>query len=165
MKYLSILFVCFWLSACSQNKTAENNSNLNQEKKMATPITKSDEEWKKTLTPEQYSILREKGTERPFSGKYYDHTAKGVYSCAACNAELFRSDTKFDAHCGWPSFYEAMDKSKIIEKRDLTHGMIRIEVMCANCGGHLGHVFDDGPKPTGLRYCINSVSINFKEEE
>lgn len=166
IKNLLFILALSTTTACAQKKEESKNQPLKKDSAMSNlPANKTDEEWKKILTEEQYYILREKGTERPFTGKYTDHKAKGIYSCAACNAELFRSDTKFDAHCGWPSFYEAMDKSKIIEKRDLSHGMIRIEVMCAACGGHLGHVFDDGPKPTGLRYCINSVSINFKEEK
>jgi len=126
---------------------------------------KTDAEWKKILTPEQYRVLREKGTERPFTGEYWDKFEKGVYKCAACGEVLFKSDTKFDAGCGWPSFYEAIDKSKIIEKDDYTLGMHRVEVMCKNCGGHLGHVFPDGPKPTGNRYCINSVSIVFEKSD
>jgi len=126
-------------------------------------VVKTEEEWKKTLSPEQYHVIREKGTEAPFSGKFYLHTEKGVYVCAACGAELFTSETKFDAGCGWPSFFEAIDSSKIVYTRDTSHGMIRTEITCAKCGGHLGHVFDDGPKPTGLRYCVNSLSIDFKK--
>lgn len=125
------------------------------------PFNKTEEEWKKTLTPEQYRVLREKGTEAPFSGKYYRHDEKGNYHCAGCGALLFSSDSKFDAGCGWPSFSAALEKGNILEKTDTSHGMVRTEVVCKNCGGHLGHVFDDGPSPTGLRYCINSVSINF----
>lgn len=126
-------------------------------------IEKSEEEWKKILSPEQYHVLREKGTERPFTGKYYLHNEKGIYYCAACGEELFTSDTKFDAGCGWPSFFEAIDSSKITYTRDTSHGMIRTEITCSKCGGHLGHVFDDGPNPTGLRYCVNSASIEFKK--
>ncbi len=122
----------------------------------------TDEEWKKKLSKEEYRVLRKKGTERPFTGKYWKHKEKGTYKCAGCGVELFSSDTKFDSGCGWPSFYAALDKDKIEEKLDLSHGMRRIEVVCKNCGGHLGHVFDDGPRDqTGLRYCINSVSLNF----
>ena len=127
-------------------------------------IQKTDEEWKKELTPEQYAVLREKGTERPFTGKFEDHWEPGTYTCAACGNELFKSDTKFDAGCGWPSFYEALDKTKVIERIDKSHGMMRTEIICAKCGGHLGHVFNDGPNPTGLRYCINSVSLGFKKK-
>jgi methionine-R-sulfoxide reductase len=128
---------------------------------MSEKLDKSEAEWKKQLTPEQYHVLREKGTERAFSGKYWNTKDKGTYKCAGCGAELFKSDTKFDSGCGWPSFYESLDKSAIEEHIDLSHGMRRIEVTCRRCGGHLGHVFDDGPRPTGLRYCINSVSIDF----
>lgn len=127
-------------------------------------IQKDADEWKKILSPEQYYVLREKGTERPFTGKFNVHNKKGTYTCAACGSDLFKSDHKFDSHCGWPSFYDALDKSKIKEVKDLSHGMNRIEVMCAKCGGHLGHVFDDGPKPTGIRYCINSLSLDFIED-
>ena len=128
-------------------------------------VNKSDDDWKKQLTTEQYAVLREKGTERPFTGKFEEHYEPGIYTCAGCGNELFQSTTKFDAGCGWPSFYEALDKTKVKEITDYSHGMKRIEIVCAKCGGHLGHVFDDGPKPTGLRYCINSVSLDFKKED
>ena len=123
---------------------------------------KSEEEWKKLLTPEEYRVLREKGTEAPFTGKYYLHKEKGVYVCAACGAELFTSDMKFDSGCGWPSFDREIAGGKIIQKRDTSHGMIRIEILCANCNSHLGHIFDDGPTETGMRYCVNSVSLGFR---
>jgi peptide-methionine (R)-S-oxide reductase len=126
---------------------------------------KTEEEWHDVLSPEQFHVLRQKGTERAFSGKYWDLKEDGTYHCAGCDAELFGADTKFDARCGWPSFYEALDKSRITETEDHSHGMRRIEVTCANCGGHLGHVFPDGPEPTGVRYCINSASLNFKKKE
>jgi len=126
---------------------------------------KTKEEWKKELSKLEYHVLREKGTERPFTGEFWDHKDKGIYKCAGCGTELFTSETKFVSGCGWPSFYDALDKSKIEEKVDLTHGMRRIEVICKTCGGHLGHVFNDGPRDkTGLRYCINSVSLNFEKK-
>ena len=126
----------------------------------------TEEEWKEKLSKEEYHVLREKGTERAFTGKYWNHKAKGTYRCAGCGVELFSSDAKFDSGCGWPSFYAALDEDKIEEKLDLSHGMRRVEVVCKNCGGHLGHVFEDGPRDkTGLRYCINSVSLDFQKEE
>lgn len=129
-------------------------------------INKSEEEWLQELGEEAYRVLRQKGTERPFSGEYDKYWEPGVYVCKGCGTELFRSETKFDAGCGWPSFYEAMDKSHVIEKKDKSHGMIRTEVLCGNCGGHLGHVFDDGyGTPTGMRYCINSVSLGFRKKD
>ncbi len=129
-------------------------------------INKTDEQWKQELTEEQYYVIRQKGTDRPYTGKYDQHWEAGTYECAACGNELFKSDTKFDAGCGWPSFYEALDKTKIIEKTDTSHGMKRTEILCANCGGHLGHVFDDGPADKGgLRYCVNSTSINFNKPD
>lgn len=124
-------------------------------------IHKTDAEWKAELTPEQYRILREKGTERPFTGKFWNTEDKGTYSCAACGQELFQSDTKFEAGCGWPSFWGAIDKTKITTEEDYSFGMRRTEVMCSRCGGHLGHLFNDGPAPTGNRFCINSGSLKF----
>jgi peptide-methionine (R)-S-oxide reductase len=132
---------------------------------MAQKVEKSDEEWEKDLTPDQYKVLRKKATERPFTGEYVDKWDKGTYRCAACGAELFSSDTKFDAGCGWPSF-SAPAKSENVEfKLDKSLFMERTEVLCAKCGGHLGHVFDDGPAPTGERYCINSTSLKFEKKE
>ena len=127
-------------------------------------VRKSEAEWKASLTPEQYHVLRDKGTERPFTGRYWNVKDDGTYTCAGCGQELFKSDTKFDAGCGWPSFYEAIDSGKVTAKEDNTHGMRRTEVVCSRCGGHLGHVFNDGPAPTGQRYCINSLSLNFVKE-
>jgi peptide-methionine (R)-S-oxide reductase len=123
---------------------------------------KTDAEWRAELTPEQYQVLRQAGTERPFIGEFWNHNEDGSYTCAGCGAELFRSAGKFDSHCGWPSFFEAADESKVIRRPDNTHGMRRVEVLCRACGGHLGHIFEDGPLPTGERFCINSAALNFK---
>lgn len=124
----------------------------------------TEEEYKKKLTAEQYYVLRQKGTERPFTGKYYLHEEKGVYVCGACGSELFTSDMKFDSGCGWPSFDREIAGGKIKQTRDTSHGMIRTEITCANCGSHLGHIFDDGPTETGQRYCVNSLSLDFRGE-
>jgi peptide-methionine (R)-S-oxide reductase len=162
-----MLFLATNVVACKTNNTnAVSDTSTTKIDTMSTfEIAKTDEEWRKQLTPEQYAVLREKGTERPFTGKFEDHYEPGTYTCAACGNELFQSSTKFDAGCGWPSFYEALDKTKIVEKLDKSHGMMRMEIMCAKCGGHLGHVFNDGPQDkTGLRYCVNSVSLDFKKK-
>ncbi|MFW9829927.1 MAG: peptide-methionine (R)-S-oxide reductase MsrB [Candidatus Thorarchaeota archaeon] len=124
----------------------------------------SENEWKEKLTKEQYNVLRKKGTEAPFTGKYVNNHEKGVYRCAGCGKPLFSSDDKFDSGTGWPSFYEPMNKDDIEEKVDKSHGMVRTEVLCKNCGGHLGHVFDDVPKNKGCRYCINSISLDFEKK-
>jgi peptide-methionine (R)-S-oxide reductase len=129
----------------------------------ANTIEKTEEQWRADLTPEQYHVLRQKGTERPFTGKYWNVKDDGRYVCAACGAELFESGAKFDSGCGWPSFYDA-NEGAVKFTEDFSHGMNRIEVTCANCGGHLGHVFPDGPKPTGQRYCINSASIDLVKD-
>lgn len=129
---------------------------------MQEKIIKTDAEWKQELTPEQFRVLREKGTEMPFSGEYVHTSEEGNYYCAACGNELFTSDSKFDAHCGWPSFDRAAVDGAVEELVDTSHGMIRTEITCSRCGGHLGHVFQDGPTATGNRYCINSAALKFR---
>lgn len=131
---------------------------------MDNKVNKTDEEWREELSEEQYYVLRQKGTERPFTGKYYKNNDNGMYVCAGCGAELFSSTEKYNSGCGWPSFWGPANNKNIDMKMDHSHGMTRIEVLCANCGGHLGHVFDDGPAPTGQRFCINSVSIDLKTD-
>lgn len=156
------------LLAATQCKSQQTNStkSTTMDTSKNFTITKTDEEWKQILTPEEYRVLRQKGTERPFTSEYETLWDTGTYVCKACGAELFTSNTKFDAHCGWPSFYKSIDKSAVKEVVDSSHGMVRTEVVCAQCGGHLGHVFDDGyEQPTGLRYCINGVSLGFKKKE
>ncbi len=160
-----VLILSLGLNACGQQSTS-----VKEEKKDSTMATfevvKSESEWKSQLDDEQFRVLRQKGTEAPFSGKYYYENDQGVYCCAGCNNPLFKSDTKFDAGCGWPSFYEPITPTAVKENKDISHGMVRTEVVCGKCGGHLGHVFNDSPEqPTGLRYCINSVSIDLDKKE
>lgn len=159
---ITILLISLFTNiSCAQKNKSNNMKTINNypaEKK----VEKTEAEWKKELTPEQYRILREKGTERAFTGKYWDNHESGKYSCAGCGIHLFDSETKFESGCGWPSFFAPADKIVIAENMDYSYGMIRREVTCARCGGHLGHVFEDGPKPTGLRYCINSEAMIFE---
>jgi len=128
-------------------------------------IERTEEEWLRLLTPEQYHVLREKGTERPFTGAYNDFKGEGVFKCAGCGQVLFDAATKYNSRSGWPSFFAPADAKAIDEHRDVSHGMVRVEITCSNCGGHLGHVFEDGPQPTGQRYCINSLSLDFDGKE
>lgn len=172
---IAALFIAGFLFWNISNKTSNEKNNISytslsdstkkQGANMNEKVIKTDEEWKKELSPEEYRILREKGTERAFTGKYWDHHELGTYVCAACGTKLFESDTKFDSGCGWPSYFEPIDSSRIIYNDDSSFGMKRTEVICAKCDGHLGHVFDDGPPPTGLRYCINSGSMKFITKE
>ena len=132
---------------------------------MAEKVKRTENEWKEALTKDQFIVLRQKGTEAPFTGKYYDNKENGIYFCAACGQELFSSDSKFDSGTGWPSFTEPNQQENVVLKEDNSHGMKRTEVLCSSCGGHLGHVFDDGPAPTGERFCMNSISLDFKKKE
>lgn len=170
MKRLTLILGCIGviLTSCGQTKTEVRKEDKNQTPTMAnndtTKVEKTESEWKEQLTAEQYRILRQKGTEMPFTGKLLENKEKGVYMCAACGNELFTSDMKFDSHCGWPSFDKEIAGGKIKTETDTSHGMIRTEIMCAKCGSHLGHLFDDGPTETGMRYCVNSVSLDFKKQ-
>jgi len=156
IKWTWVLGVAFCLTGSGCMPEAES------EVDMGDKVVKTDAEWRTQLTPEQFRVTRQAGTERAFTGEYWDHKEDGLYACVCCGAELFRSDAKFDSGCGWPSYFEPVTDGGITEKRDLSHGMIRTEVVCSRCDAHLGHVFPDGPPPTGLRYCINSASIVFK---
>ena len=156
---------CKYSSGNQSTTSVSQNIKTTMDNKDSIEVNKTDSEWKAQLTPEQYYVLRQKGTERPFTSKWEEHYDGGTYTCVACGNELFKSDSKFDAGCGWPSFFEALDSTKIKTAIDSTHGMKRVEIMCAKCGGHLGHVFDDGPKPTGLRYCVNGAALDFLKKK
>lgn len=162
-----VVFVC--LAMVGLNANAANPSTLTTQKTeqmdqndKTTKVDKTEEEWKASLTPLQFHVLREKGTERPYTGSLYKNKEKGIYYCAGCGQELFKSDTKFESGCGWPSFFAPLLENNTNIKMDYSFGMVREEVTCSKCGGHLGHVFNDGPPPTGKRYCINSAALVFK---
>jgi len=162
-----LLIVTQLFTACGQNTATANATKIrNMDITNDTgKVVKTEEQWKSELTPDQYYVLREKGTERPFTGEFLLHKDKGMYTCAGCGNALFASDSKFDSHCGWPSFDKEIAEGKITTKEDYSAGMRRTEIMCAKCGGHLGHVFDDGPTDTGLRYCVNSLSLEFVPQD
>lgn len=153
---LLALVITTTLNACGQKPATKQSMETY-------PLQKTEAEWKAELGPDAYRVLREKGTERAFTGAYHDNHDKGTYKCNACHTPLFSSDQKFDSGTGWPSFFDVVKGGKVKSIVDKSHGMVRTEVVCGNCGGHLGHVFDDGPNPTGLRYCINSVSLEFEK--
>jgi peptide-methionine (R)-S-oxide reductase len=156
---LTLLTISFLMPACSQENGQQKNAS-----ELKYSVMKTEDDWKKQLTPQQFHVLREKGTERAFTGTYWDNHEKGTYYCAACHQALFESDTKFESGTGWPSFYKPINEKAVAVNSDTSYGMERDEVVCSRCGAHLGHVFPDGPRPTGLRYCMNSVSMVFEKK-
>ena len=164
---ISAIILIMSCSACAQRSPESGNNGGKHEQTAAAStdkVVKSDSEWHKALSPEVYQVTRQHGTERAFTGKYWDNHEKGMYYCACCGNPLFSSDTKFDSGTGWPSFYAPVKESNVTEIKDTAYGMIRTEVLCSRCSAHLGHVFDDGPKPTGLRFCMNSASLKFEKK-
>lgn len=164
---IPILSICFIFLACkpSTSQTTEKGTTLvKSAEDTASVIRRTPEEWQQILTPQQYHVLREKGTDAPFTGALTYNKAKGMYKCAACGNELFTSDMKFDSECGWPSFDREIEGGKIVTQTDTSHGMVRTEIMCGRCFSHLGHLFDDGPTLTGKRYCVNSTSLSFEKK-
>lgn len=164
VKAIGLLFIVQAFNACGQSNNSTSITSK-METNPNTPIQKTEEEWKKQLSTDQYYVLRKKGTEEPYSGALLLNKEKGVYKCAGCGNELFTDDMKFDSHCGWPSFDKEISGGKIKTIEDNSHGMHRLEIQCAKCGGHLGHLFDDGPTKTGMRYCVNSLSLEFTPEK
>lgn len=166
MRYGTLLLLpLIFLSGCADHSATDPEASSAHRTNMSNlKVKKTDEQWRQELTDEEYRILREKGTERAFTGKYWNNHEQGMYRCAACGEPLFSSETKFESGSGWPSFYKPVDSDALMSETDKSYGMTRDEVLCASCGGHLGHVFDDGPQPTGLRYCINSAALKFDKE-
>ncbi len=158
-----IIVLLLGLVACNnQPYPTESSNDMNNE---VQTITKTEEQWRQVLTEEEYRVARESGTERAFTGRYWDTKAPGIYNCVGCGLALFDSDTKFDSGSGWPAYYDAINKNHIKEITDTSHGMVRTEIRCARCDSHLGHVFNDGPRPTGLRYCVNSLSLKLVDKD
>lgn len=159
----SIVFITIlgFAVSCQQNQLKISQ----MENKINYKVNKPEQQWRNELSPEQYSVLREAGTESPGTGKYYMAFENGIYKCGGCGEPLFSSESKFISHCGWPSFDKEIEEGKIMERIDTSHGMVRTEILCGNCGSHLGHVFEDGPTKTGLRYCVNSLSLDFEAEK
>ena len=158
--FVVVLVMLHGFTSCAQKPVKDNSETV-----ITSDSTKlSEEEWKEKLSAFEYHVLREKGTERAFSGEFWDHKEKGIYTCGGCGLELFSSDTKYKSGSGWPSYWDAVNKENVKVEKDFSYGWNRDEVLCGRCGGHLGHVFNDGPRPTGLRYCINSASLDFKKK-